>query len=36
MSPVCYDCNRRTKSELEDENKTNTFECLASLSDEEK
>ena len=25
MSPVCYDCNRRTKSELEDENKTNTF-----------
>ena len=38
MPPVCYDCNRQTKSELEDENKRNTFfnERLASLSDERK
>ena len=32
MPPVCYDCNRWTNSELEDENKTS----LASLSDEGK
>ena len=36
MLLLCYDCNRKTKRKLEDQNKTNSFcyVCLASLSDE--
>ena len=30
---MCYDCNRKSKRELENENKTSVFYvCLASLS----
>ena len=38
MPLLCYDCNRQTKSKLEDENKASAFfdVCLASLSDEKK
>ena len=37
MPLLFYDCNRQTKSKLEDQNKTNTSfcVCLVSLSDEE-
>ena len=33
---LCYDCNRQTKSKLEDENKSKHifYVCLVSLSDE--
>lgn len=37
MPLLFYDCNRQTKSKLEDQNKTSTsfYVCSASLSDEE-
>ena len=34
MPLLCYDCNRQTKSKIEDENKKKGHENLASLYDE--